>query len=85
MLFLSNTLQLFVTMNSSQKKIKKEPYKICPNCHNFAPFETNETFCIVCGEKLLDKCPNCSEPIIYPTSTYCPVCGTMLLKQKRNK
>ncbi len=72
-------------MSSSTKKIHKERYKICPNCHNFTHYETNETYCIVCGEKLIDKCPNCLEPVIYPTSTFCPVCGTMLLRKKNNK
>jgi hypothetical protein len=32
-------------------------------------------YCGVCGEKLIDHCPRCHEPILYPTAKFCPLCG----------
>ncbi len=52
-----------------------ERYKLCPSCGNFADFNSNETYCILCGTKLLDACPECHAPIHYPTAKFCPSCG----------
>ena len=58
----------------SQKR-RDEKFKLCPCCGNFAGFGENERYCIVCGEKLIEACPSCREPIFYPTAKFCPVCG----------
>lgn len=59
-------------------KVLKDLYKICPNCSNFLPLIHNDDHCSVCGEKYVSECPQCKEPIIYPISKFCPVCGTKL-------
>jgi len=69
----------------SSKTVEKERYKLCPDCKNFMPFEIQDKFCYLCGKEMLESCPACNEPIIYPTSTYCPVCGALLLKIKPDK
>lgn len=33
---------------------------------------------ILCGEKVINACPACNAPIIYPTAPYCHACGTGL-------
>ncbi len=60
--------------------IQKERYKLCPLCGNFVSFAGKDTFCIVCGTKLLEACPNCSEPVLYPVARFCPSCGQRLVK-----
>ena len=57
-------------------KTIKTCYKLCPSCGNFTVSKDEDVFCIVCGEKLIDECPHCKEPIIYPTAKFCPVCGS---------
>jgi predicted amidophosphoribosyltransferase len=66
--------------NHSSKTVIKERYKLCPGCKNFMPFEIQDKYCYLCGEEMLEVCPACKEPIIYPTSTYCPVCGALLVR-----
>ena len=61
-------------------KVSKDRYKLCPSCGNFARVEEVQTFCMVCGERMIHECPNCHEPIIYPTARFCPVCGVMLVR-----
>jgi predicted amidophosphoribosyltransferase len=60
--------------------VAKERYKLCPACGNFVPLSERDTFCTVCGEKLIDECPNCREPILYPVARFCPACGTRVAK-----
>ena len=67
---------------SSQGSVIKDIYKICPVCSNFLPIKHKDIYCIVCGEKYVTACPQCSEPIIYPVSKFCPVCGTKLENKK---
>ena len=54
---------------------KDERYKLCPSCGNFADFLSSEIYCILCGTRLLDACPECHAPIHYPTAKFCPLCG----------
>lgn len=63
------------------KKVRKELYKICPSCGYFTSSSEKEKFCIACGEKLINKCPRCKEPIIYPILKFCPACGIKLIKK----
>lgn len=59
-------------------RVLKDRYKICPNCSNFTNYSDPNRYCYVCGSFLIDGCPECKEPIIYPNSKFCPVCGTIL-------
>ena len=61
--------------------VTKKRYKLCPACGNFAEFSQDQVFCILCGQRLLEECPTCSEPIVYPTARFCQVCGTALVKR----
>ena len=74
-------------MDSSKKEpiegfVIKERYKLCPACSNFIYYSARLSFCTVCGGKLIDECPQCQAPIIYPTARFCPVCGAGLLAAK---
>jgi predicted amidophosphoribosyltransferase len=66
-------------------KTIKTCYKLCPACGNFTVVGGQDVFCIICGEKLIEECPNCKEPIIYPIAKYCPVCGTGFSKNNLTK
>jgi len=61
--------------------VTKERYKLCPLCGNFAEFSRDQVFCILCGEQLLENCPACYEPILYPTARFCQLCGTALVRK----
>jgi hypothetical protein len=67
--------------NDEKKEIKdtgrvlKDCYKICPKCWNFTNYFDNHKYCHICGTVFLDECPECKEPIIYPNSKFCPMCG----------
>lgn len=67
------------------KTVKKEQYKLCPDCGNFISYKEQENYCYLCGAQMLSECPSCKEPIIYPTSQFCPVCGKYLLKLNMEK
>jgi predicted amidophosphoribosyltransferase len=72
-------MQVKITKYKEDKfQVVKSVYKICPDCGNFILYSNKEKFCSVCGKELICKCPNCLEPIIYPVSKFCPVCGTKL-------
>jgi predicted RNA-binding Zn-ribbon protein involved in translation (DUF1610 family) len=62
--------------------VRKERYKLCPSCGNFAHMAQRQEYCTVCGEKLIAECGNCREPIVYPTARFCPACGCALVKPK---
>lgn len=64
-----------VNMSYLSEKILKDRYRLCPNCGNFAHFSLRQFYCIVCGTKMIEECPKCKEPIIYPTAKFCPICG----------
>lgn len=55
-------------------------YKQCPGCSNFSHIDENQIFCAVCGEKLIEACPECGEKIKNPTAKYCVKCGGELVK-----
>jgi len=56
-------------------KVIKDRYRLCPKCGNFAHFSLEQFYCVVCGTKMIEECKRCKEPIIYPTSKFCPICG----------
>jgi len=56
-------------------KVLKDCYKICPKCGNFTNYLDKHNYCHICGSVFIDECPECKEPIIYPNSKYCPMCG----------
>lgn len=60
---------------------ENEKYKLCLNCGNFCGFNENQIYCIVCGEKMIEKCKACHAPIIYPTGKFCHSCG---MEYKKN-
>ncbi len=64
---------------ASRSQAIRDRYKLCPSCGNFLPCSARGEYCMVCGEKLIDECPHCKEPILYPTARFCPVCGTSLV------
>ncbi len=63
--------------------VSKERYKLCPGCGNFVGYLEKDVFCMLCGERLLEACPHCQEPVIYPIAKFCPACGQQLVKAKR--
>lgn len=65
----------------NKDSVVKSIYKICPKCSNFQLHSNKETYCNICGTEYVTKCPSCTEPIIYPISKYCPVCGTKLFSK----
>ena len=54
-------------------------YQLCPSCGSFVHFTERMSYCIVCGTRLLNDCPQCHEHIIFPTGKFCPTCGTALV------
>lgn len=72
-----------VTKQVSKKaSVEKDRYKLCPSCGNFVGFVEKNDYCILCGTKLIEDCPKCHEPIIYPVARFCPACGERLVKAK---
>ena len=72
------------TAENIQVKINSkeaDKYRLCPKCGNFCRIEEEQKFCIVCGEKMIEECPNCKEPLIYPTDKYCFKCRREDMKQ----
>lgn len=57
----------------------REQYKLCMQCGNFCHLTEGQAFCMLCGTKLIEKCPGCHEPIFYPTAKFCPACGKVLV------
>lgn len=57
----------------------REHYKLCLQCGNFSHSTEEQIFCMLCGAKLVEKCPCCQEPIYYPTAKFCPACGQLLV------
>ncbi len=63
-------------------KILKDRYKICPKCGNFTNYTDANGFCHLCGSLFISECPECKEPVIYPISKFCPVCGKEYCQDK---
>jgi hypothetical protein len=57
------------------RKVLKDCYKICPKCGNFTNYLDKNKYCHICGSVFIEQCPECKEPIIYPNSRFCPMCG----------
>jgi len=55
--------------------MKKQNYKLCPNCDYFCNVLEGKNYCPECGVKLMDKCPNCDREISFPYAKYCEFCG----------
>lgn len=51
-------------------------YRICPSCNNVSLAKEEQHFCIWCGTKLVEECPQCSKPIIHSNGRFCYNCGT---------
>ncbi len=75
------SLNTFIVMKTKKEKsanvgfVMKSRYRICPACKNFSNLTEDHVFCMVCGEKMIDKCPYCQEAILYPIARHCPACG----------
>jgi predicted amidophosphoribosyltransferase len=67
------------------KRIVQERYRLCGQCGNFCGVSENQIYCMICGEKLMEECPRCKEPIVYPTARFCPACGIILVKAQNLK
>ena len=81
---------MWSSMSTSQDvhnkhQVVQERYKLCGHCGNFCGVAENQVYCIVCGEKLMEECPQCKEPIVYPTARFCPVCGKLLVQMQNLK
>ncbi|MHB8337705.1 MAG: double zinc ribbon domain-containing protein [Ignavibacteriaceae bacterium] len=58
------------------EKRETDKFKLCLKCGNFCSINEDQIFCVVCGDKMTEKCKNCEAPIIYPTGKFCHKCGT---------
>jgi ribosomal protein S27AE len=67
-------------LNIENLAVIRDRYRLCPQCGDFGHFELRQKFCTLCGTRMLEECPNCHEPIIYPTARNCPACGEELVK-----
>jgi hypothetical protein len=65
--------------------VTRARYRYCPHCANFCHFTEKLDYCILCGTRMIDECPECREPIIYPTAKFCPACGNGLMKTTENE
>ena len=65
-------------------RVTHERYRLCGQCGNFSDVSEGHTFCILCGAKLMEECPRCKEPIIYPTARFCPACGERLVSEENS-
>ena len=61
---------------------EKTKFRLCQSCGNFCAVNEPQIFCIVCGEKMIESCPNCNEPIIYPTGKHCHNCGQTFSREE---
>ncbi|MBI3586449.1 MAG: zinc ribbon domain-containing protein [Ignavibacteriales bacterium] len=50
-------------------------YRICSNCNNVSLAKEEQRFCIWCGTRLAEECPQCSKPIIHSNGRFCYNCG----------
>lgn len=66
--------------DAKKSSVEKDRYKLCPSCGYFVGFAEAQSFCMICGTKLVEACPDCLEPIIYPVVKFCPVCGKRIVK-----
>ncbi len=60
--------------------VSKPRYKVCSSCSNFVSVNDTHEYCSVCGERFIDSCPQCKEPILYPLTRFCPSCGKRILR-----
>jgi len=70
--------------NGKNESLDDNYYKLCPKCGNFSHVSEGQVFCTLCGEKLIQNCPNCNMEIIYPTAKHCHKCGSILTLQKND-
>ncbi len=66
--------------NVRKSFVEKERYKLCPSCGYFVGYDEAQSYCMICGTRLIEGCPDCLEPIIYPVAKFCPVCGKRLVR-----
>ncbi len=69
-----------VVTEPTRSSVEKERYKLCPSCGYFVGYAEVQSYCMVCGTRLVEACPDCLEPILYPIARFCPVCGGRLVK-----
>lgn len=50
-------------------------YRICPHCENVSFAKEEALFCVWCGTKLFDQCPECSKPVLHAHGKFCYHCG----------
>jgi hypothetical protein len=55
-------------------------YRMCPSCGHFCLIDEPQEYCMLCGTTMISECPECIEPLIYPTARFCPACGTQLVR-----
>lgn len=65
--------------NNITPEQKTDFYKLCPKCGNFSHIIEKHTYCLVCGEKLIEECRNCKAKIENPVGKYCAKCGKKYL------
>lgn len=54
-------------------------YRLCPQCGNYSHVSEGQSYCGLCGTKLLGACPRCGSAIHYPTARFCPDCGVLMV------
>ena len=51
-----------------------ESYRLCPACGAHEIITVAVLYCREGGEKMIERCQDCLDPIYYPTSRFCPCC-----------
>lgn len=69
--------------NQSFEKLNR--YKICPKCNYFCNILEKDNYCSLCGSKLIENCPECSEVIVNPYAKYCKKCGSSYPGRNKNQ
>jgi predicted amidophosphoribosyltransferase len=68
--------------NAHPKSVLSSRVQLCPSCGSFVQYAERVSFCILCGARLLNDCPQCHEHIVFPTGKFCPSCGAALVLGK---
>jgi hypothetical protein len=64
---------------SDRRSGRGEGYRLCPQCGNYSHVSEGQSYCGVCGTKLIEECPRCHAAVHYPTARFCSDCGLLMV------